>query len=607
MFSTPAARGYQSLDEDDEEANCWGGEAGSGAPAGSGASTFVYARPAPLGAAGLALPSGAAAEEAKAEFQGSEEEDLSPPQAVHVVEAAGVRTHRVGSGAVAREVLARESAGGALVWLELTSTRAAAALIDAAEPGSALAGLQHPIARRVLLDPFLDAPLVETVHGWTLWSALLPEVRPRRAGSRRLRFVAASRDRTVVTLLRPSPQARCQRLRRHLSKRRRKNRRRAAFPFCWLASDSSSSRKNRHSRRKAARRAARHGHGHSHDSGGATSSGTSSSESSGGESADEEDVRRRRRRGAPWRREPPAQWLDALRFQAAERERGLAMGAAYATARLFESFLLANRALMDDVELAVSSLVALCDEPDYAAWRSANRVRFNRTSRMLFDAARMRTRLCRLHEYYDHALYLGRAAAASIKAADHHHRHDAATTTEAEAALWLRQLELMASGELRRLNHFEKLLHAYVMLARTRHEDDYNRISVLLSLVATIFLPLSFITGVFGMNLQALPLQHEDRAFDAFCALCGAIVFAFFALFWYHGWLNVFTPPHTGRRKTSRKDSEPLADLLSFAADQESPRADVAACFPCAARQHHDSTRLRGPAPEPGRQTAAAA
>ena len=57
---------------------------------------------------------------------------------------------------------------------------------------------------------------------------------------------------------------------------------------------------------------------------------------------------------------------------------------------------------------------------------------------------------------------------------------------------WMRDLANVAQGDLRRLNQVEQLLHSYLMLARLRHDDDYSRVSICLSLVATIFLPLSF-------------------------------------------------------------------------------------------------------------------
>ena len=95
----------------------------------------------------------------------------------------------------------------------------------------------------------------------------------------------------------------------------------------------------------------------------------------------------------------------------------------------------------------------------------------------------------------------------------------------------------------------EQLLHSYLMLARLRHDDDYSRVSICLSLVATVFLPLSFVTGVFGMNFKALPYKGDDWSFWAFSAFCIILTFVFMVLFWWRGWLNVV---HHARHKDGR-------------------------------------------------------
>ncbi|NIJ09643.1 zinc transporter [Sphingomonas vulcanisoli] len=53
-----------------------------------------------------------------------------------------------------------------------------------------------------------------------------------------------------------------------------------------------------------------------------------------------------------------------------------------------------------------------------------------------------------------------------------------------------------------------------------------------LSIVALVFLPLTFLTGLLGMNVEGIPFAHEPWAFGAVCALCTALgvgVLAWFA------------------------------------------------------------------------------
>ncbi|CAN5405653.1 zinc transporter ZntB [soil metagenome] len=47
--------------------------------------------------------------------------------------------------------------------------------------------------------------------------------------------------------------------------------------------------------------------------------------------------------------------------------------------------------------------------------------------------------------------------------------------------------------------------------------------SLVISIAAMVFLPVTFITGLYGMNVDGLPYAHEPWAFDAVMGLCTAI------------------------------------------------------------------------------------
>lgn len=63
------------------------------------------------------------------------------------------------------------------------------------------------------------------------------------------------------------------------------------------------------------------------------------------------------------------------------------------------------------------------------------------------------------------------------------------------------------------------------------------RTSYLLTIVAAIFLPLSFITGLMGINVGGMPGVGDDRAFWLVVALCGVILAAMVVLFRRWRWL----------------------------------------------------------------------
>ncbi|MBI0475919.1 zinc transporter ZntB [Sphingomonas sp. MA1305] len=53
--------------------------------------------------------------------------------------------------------------------------------------------------------------------------------------------------------------------------------------------------------------------------------------------------------------------------------------------------------------------------------------------------------------------------------------------------------------------------------------EQLDQRSLIISIVAMVFLPLTFITGLYGMNVDNLPYQHEPWAFDAITGVCALI------------------------------------------------------------------------------------
>ena len=64
-----------------------------------------------------------------------------------------------------------------------------------------------------------------------------------------------------------------------------------------------------------------------------------------------------------------------------------------------------------------------------------------------------------------------------------------------------------------------------------------ERTSYLLTIVAAIFLPLSFVTGLLGINVGGIPGVGDDRAFWIVVGMCGAILLMMLVLFRKWKWL----------------------------------------------------------------------
>ena len=77
------------------------------------------------------------------------------------------------------------------------------------------------------------------------------------------------------------------------------------------------------------------------------------------------------------------------------------------------------------------------------------------------------------------------------------------------------------------------LADAWVSMASHR----MNEVMKVLTIVAALFIPISFLAGVFGMNFDEIPYLHHPGAFAGFCFTCIGIVV--FMLVWFkrRGWL----------------------------------------------------------------------
>jgi zinc transporter len=83
--------------------------------------------------------------------------------------------------------------------------------------------------------------------------------------------------------------------------------------------------------------------------------------------------------------------------------------------------------------------------------------------------------------------------------------------------------------ELEAVRERAALLHEQLTDLRA---EDLDQRSLLISVIAFIFLPLTFITGLLGMNVEGIPYAHTHYAFwgvVVFCVLLGAAVLAWFA------------------------------------------------------------------------------
>ena len=72
---------------------------------------------------------------------------------------------------------------------------------------------------------------------------------------------------------------------------------------------------------------------------------------------------------------------------------------------------------------------------------------------------------------------------------------------------------------------------------RSRSIARNEQATYLLTIVAGIFLPLGFITGLLGINVGGMPGVDDGNAFWLVVGLCCTILLVQLALFWKWKWL----------------------------------------------------------------------
>ena len=89
--------------------------------------------------------------------------------------------------------------------------------------------------------------------------------------------------------------------------------------------------------------------------------------------------------------------------------------------------------------------------------------------------------------------------------------------------------------ELESIRERAALVHE--TLTDLRAEQIDNR-SLIISIAAMVFLPLTFLTGLYGMNVKGLPYAEEPWAFDAIAGACVLIAVGVVAYFSMRHWFR---------------------------------------------------------------------
>jgi magnesium transporter len=69
-----------------------------------------------------------------------------------------------------------------------------------------------------------------------------------------------------------------------------------------------------------------------------------------------------------------------------------------------------------------------------------------------------------------------------------------------------------------------------------------NEVMRVLTIVSTIFIPMSFIASVYGMNFKNMPETNWPNGYYYSLALMAVVGFGLLGWFWRRGWLRPLSP-----------------------------------------------------------------
>ncbi len=166
----------------------------------------------------------------------------------------------------------------------------------------------------------------------------------------------------------------------------------------------------------------------------------------------------------------------------------------------------------------------------------------------------------RIHEAKRNLLVLRRAMAPmrealSMLLQDTHHMTDA-------TRMYLRDCYDHSIMLLDMIESYRELVGSLLDVYLSSVSNRMNEIMKVLTLIATIFIPLSFLTGIYGMNFDPevspwnMPELQMRYGYPVFLGIAGAVAAFQLFMFWRHGWLSS-SPAKKARVKSSDGDAAP--------------------------------------------------
>ena len=99
-------------------------------------------------------------------------------------------------------------------------------------------------------------------------------------------------------------------------------------------------------------------------------------------------------------------------------------------------------------------------------------------------------------------------------------------------------LKFLCDSALEEIDANKQIIDGLSNLYYAAQSQRMNEIMRILTVVSTIFIPLTFIVGVYGMNFEYMPELHYTHGYYTIVGIMIAIGIALLILFWKRGWLK---------------------------------------------------------------------
>ncbi len=103
--------------------------------------------------------------------------------------------------------------------------------------------------------------------------------------------------------------------------------------------------------------------------------------------------------------------------------------------------------------------------------------------------------------------------------------------------IYLRDVGDHAVSAIELLETYRELAQGLAEAWMSEASNRMNEVMKVLTIIASLFIPISFLAGVFGMNFQDVPGLQHPGAFAFFCFACVAICAGMLVLFKRRGWI----------------------------------------------------------------------